>query len=169
MQPPTQTSETFDDGPPPTPLRYAPPQVPSVRESLPPRRAAAWAGAYGAAVLTGLVFIAAADVFWYTAPELPGSRFLDFLGELPQAIVVSAVAALVVFFILRYQIYRPMRGVRRHPLLVAALLGGVQVAIGLALFDAGRSLARPVSAILVLVVCCCFPVIGGIWLGCRSQ
>lgn len=161
--------ESLHGGSPPSLLRYAPPQVPSIRESLPPRRAAAWAAAYGAAILSGMAFVAAADSFWYTAPELPGSRFLDFLDELPHAIVASAVAALVVFFILRCQLYRPMRGARRRPLLTAALIGGVQVAVALALYDAGRSLARPESAILVLVVCCCFPVIAGLWLGWRSQ
>jgi hypothetical protein len=116
-----------------------------------------------------MVFVAAADCFWYTAPELPGSRLLDFLSELPQAIVASAVAALIVFFILRCQLYRPMRGVRRRPLLTAALVGSVQVAIALALYDAGRSVARPASALVVLAACCCFPVMGGFWLGWRSQ
>jgi hypothetical protein len=167
--PPSPLDEAIHDTPPPTPLRYAPPQVPSLRESLPPRRAAAWATAYGATALSGMVFVAAADCFWYTAPELPGPRFLDFLYELPHAMVASAVAALVVFFTLRCQLYRLMRGVRRRPLLTAALVGGVQVAIALTLYDAGRSVARPESAILLLATCCCFPVVGGLWLGWRSQ
>jgi hypothetical protein len=150
-------------------LEYAPPQVPRIRESLPPGRAAAWAAAYGAAVLPGMILIAAADVFWYTAPELPGSRYMDFIWELPPVLVVSAVAALIVFFQLRRPIYQAMRGVKHHPLIAASMVGCAQVAIALAAFDARRFLPPPTSAVLVLIVCCGFPVLAGMWLGRRSQ
>jgi hypothetical protein len=155
-----------------TPLDYAVPSVPTVQGSVPRVRAIALAASFLAGELLVPAAAATAHVYWYMAPELPGSRVLDAMDRVGPDAIAAVLAAGILFVTLRLRLFAQVRGTKRSPPLVAAAMVGVAQFV---VVTAGPQLLKylPSPGYLTLFLLELVPIVSpvpaAVWLGRRNN